>query len=333
MKSKKIKLIFISVFFVFLLAFSNGASAALVSCGLTSESADRCTLCHLLIGIRDIIDFGRSILVVAAIVAIVAGGIMYIVSAGDSKMMESAKGIIKQALWGILIVLCAWVIINTILFFITSKLYDTTGAPGSEIFMGIANWSTFNCDSVPSVSGSVTVVSVRPVDGVCPTGYHLTTSGTLCMEDTVPTTPPATGSATEDSIRAALLASGITVNRANACTDASHVNCTSVADLRPATISGVTDFKSSCGDSCVVVLTSGSEGYGIHSETGTYNHINGYKVDIRPNAQVDSYITTNYTRISAPRSDGAIGYRDSSGNTYYREGDHWDVTYLGGDGG
>lgn len=42
-----------------------------------------------------------------------------------------------------------------------------------------------------------------------------------------------------------------------------------------------------------------------------------------------NYIETNYTKIPKPRSDGAIGYRDPSGNTYYLEGNHWDVTYFG----
>jgi len=137
----------LAVFFC-LFIFSNSALAdGLVTCGVTEDAGNRCTLCHLFIGIRDIIDWGKNILVVAAIVAIVAGAIMYIISAGNSAMMESAKGIIKQAIWGVVIVLGAWVIVNTILFLITSKLYDTGGAPGSEIFMDIANWSTFSCDT------------------------------------------------------------------------------------------------------------------------------------------------------------------------------------------
>jgi len=395
MKIKSFKMIFISATLFLMFAFSNLTQAAdLVSCGKSNSEADRCTLCHLFIGIRDIIDWGKNILVVAAIVAIVAGAIMYIVSAGDGKMMESAKGIIKQAIWGVVIVLGAWVIINTTLFLITSKLYDTGGAPGSEIFMGIANWSTFSCDTTVTSStdsscaytysewGECTLdtsgvmVQVRTVTNMpvgcsgdpvivrncgsttncisyvvkwspdpCVTGSTQTStavgSPTGCTIDSAifvsstrecvatSTTLPTTGSATEDSVRAALLASGITINRPNVCTDADHTGCTDVAGLKSTTIAGITDFKTSCGSSCDVVITGGSEGYGIHSETGVYNHINGYKVDIGLTPEINNYITNNYTKISEVRSDGAVGYRDSSGNTYYKEGDHWDVTYKG----
>lgn len=121
---------------------------------------------------------------------------------------------------------------------------------------------------------------------------------------------------------------GILINN-DPCQSGQTGGCTDVGGLRDYTTSSVVALKESCGANCETVITGGSEGNGIHNESGTYNHINGYKVDLRPNPELNNYIETNYTKIPEPRSDGAIGYRDFSGNTYYLEGNHWDVTYLG----
>lgn len=119
------------------------------------------------------------------------------------------------------------------------------------------------------------------------------------------------------------------MNNNNACGPGQTSGCTDVGGLRDDTVDGVINLKAYCGVDCEVVITGGSEGNGIHNESGTYNHINGYKVDLRPNPELNNYIETNFTKIPEPRSDGAIGYRDPSGNTYYLEGNHWDVTYFG----
>ncbi|MDY0302764.1 MAG: hypothetical protein RBR98_03140, partial [Candidatus Moranbacteria bacterium] len=118
---KKFFVILFFLFFLFLPDFSWAAkeTGGLVPCAGDSIFENRCTLCDLMVGMKGIIDWGMKILVVVALVAIVAGGIMYIISAGNSGMMESAKTVIKQALWGVVIVLGAWVIVNTILWMIT----------------------------------------------------------------------------------------------------------------------------------------------------------------------------------------------------------------------
>lgn len=68
-------------------------------------------------------------------------------------------------------------------------------------------------------------------------------------------------------------------------------------------------------------ITSGTEG--SHNE-GTYSHANGYKFDLRMNAQLTNYIKNNYTYIGV-RSDGAPMYQNSRGAIYAQEGNHWDV--------
>lgn len=352
---------------------------------------------------------------------------MYIISAGNSGMMESAKTVIKQALWGVVIVLGAWVIVNTILWMITSKLYPGTGEEGNK-FMDISNWYNFDCE--PAVSSDIVrcemgfgsnpegtqcvrcsdigadVHATRPGECLipclngsvrdstgsciwnCPEGSHpypnydaisSDNNSGICLDDvtgetvpsiqssqsitpqtSTPTTPqpetpsipqpetspnpqpdlpvPPSESTTipqgEQAVRDYLSGYGIEINNDNACQAGQTSGCTTIAGLREDTVNGVVSLKQGCGDECNVTITGGTEGNNIHV-SGEYSHVNGYKVDLRPNAELNDYIETKYDRIPEPRSDGAIGYLDPSGNTYYYEkgtttqGPHWDVTYLG----
>lgn len=340
--------------------------AGLVRCGRTSEGYDgRCTLCDLIVGIQRIIKWGMKILVVVALVAIVAGGIMYIISAGNSGMMESAKTVIKQALWGVVIVLGAWVIVNTILWMITSKLYPGTGEEGNK-FMDISNWYNFDCNP-SSGTGVISEEEFNEIrqsaeeaqrkveeeqQGVDEIQQRAEESQQRADEAQqraeeaqqkadeleTPTAPqpeppvPPSGSATtpqsEQEVRNLFSEYGILINN-DPCQSGQTGGCTDVGGLRDYTTSSVAGLKESCGANCEIMITGGSEGNGIHNESGTHNHINGYKVDLRPNPELNNYIETNFTKIPEPRSDGAIGYRDPSGNTYYLEGNHWDVTYFG----
>lgn len=326
------------IILVFLLAISFCAvvsysvqAAGVVPCGgtgINGAPAEQCTLCHLFEGIQNIVSWGKSVLVIIALVAIVAGAIMYVISAGNSGMMELGRNVIKQALWGVVITLAAWLIVNTILWLMASKLTD-----GGDNFLSIASWYDFQCSTEIITPGAVSVSSTKPnADGTCNPGYHLSQSGQSCLEDAppVPDGTNAVNSVGENGVRNTLSENGITVNRPNACNPGQTSGCTDVGNLRENSINGIIDFKKNCGDDCPIMLNGGSEGNKIHNENGVYNHINGYKVDIAPNAQVDNYITNNpdFTRIPGTRSDGATGYRDKAGNTYYREKTHWDVTYF-----
>ncbi len=51
---------------------------------------------------------------ISALLMITIGGFMYFASAGNTSKMESGKKIIADALYGLIAVLFAWVILNTI---------------------------------------------------------------------------------------------------------------------------------------------------------------------------------------------------------------------------
>lgn len=94
----------------------------LVPCGQTSDDGATsiredapCTLCHLVVGGKGIIDYGLGLMTYAAIAVIVAMAILYIVSTGNQGLMETAKKGIFAALIGFGVMLGAWLLVNTML--------------------------------------------------------------------------------------------------------------------------------------------------------------------------------------------------------------------------
>lgn len=93
-----------------------------------------CSLCHIFILIKRIVDFGTvNILIPLAILMVVIGGIMFLTAGGDPGRLGSAKKILTATLIGLVIVLAAWLIVNTIITFMT---------PASSPFQ---SWHTINC--------------------------------------------------------------------------------------------------------------------------------------------------------------------------------------------
>jgi hypothetical protein len=134
--------------FLFLLAIFTGlllaspALAAIVPCGGPSTAdTGMCTLCHLIVGIDNIFKYAFLIFVGIALVMMVVAGIMYITSAGNTGMMESAKKLMKNALAGFALVLLAWLIVNYTMILISAK---------SDLGVGATNWYTFTCNTTPA---------------------------------------------------------------------------------------------------------------------------------------------------------------------------------------
>lgn len=147
-----------SIFLVVLLAlpvflgavFPMPADAAfsIVPCG-TSAHPEPCTLCHIVTGISGIVIYVRDIMVFVALAVITAMGILYIVSAGSPELMGMAKKGIIASLVGVVIVLFAWLIVNTIMFTVFGAKANL-GISGVT-FQGM-NGFVFSCSTVSNVS-------------------------------------------------------------------------------------------------------------------------------------------------------------------------------------
>ncbi|MFZ2299843.1 MAG: hypothetical protein WAW00_01760 [Candidatus Moraniibacteriota bacterium] len=154
-------------------------AAGLVPCGRSADDtttpgtneADRCTICHIVIGGKGIIDYGLKIMTFAAIAVIVAMGVLYIVSTGDEGMMQTAKGGLKAALIGFAVMLAAWLIVNTVLNVLAVKDTD----PKNPLFgLRKSGAFTFSCDTTSSVGtpppGKCMVESLQSIEIQCENG-------------------------------------------------------------------------------------------------------------------------------------------------------------------
>jgi uncharacterized membrane protein YgcG len=133
------------------------AWSGIVPCGGPSnDTTGMCTLCHLIVGIKKIFDYAFLIFVGVALLMLVVAGIMYIVSAGSTAMMESAKKLMKSVLAGFALVLLGWLIVNYTMIILSA--HTNLGVTGAT------NWYTFTCNTtsnavMPSNSG------ITPVGG------------------------------------------------------------------------------------------------------------------------------------------------------------------------
>lgn len=136
---------------IFLVAGSVAAIVLVLSPGVVSagiwegiscnDTGSPCTFCEgMKLGVN-IIDFLAKMAIVITAGLIVYGGVMMMISGGSQSRFSAGKGIITAAVWGLVITLLAWIIINTILVFLVKKPDD--------IFKNndISNWWTFDCES------------------------------------------------------------------------------------------------------------------------------------------------------------------------------------------
>lgn len=121
-------LAFYAAAFIFLLP-SFSEAAGLIPCGNPGENP--CTLCDFFQMFYVLMKWGMSILFILAGVGIFISGIIYIISAGDPGMMTKAKGYLTMCIIGVVIVLCAWLIVNTVMWVLGGTM---TGA-----------WFTLKC--------------------------------------------------------------------------------------------------------------------------------------------------------------------------------------------
>lgn len=110
-------------------------AGGIVQCGRGGQ--EMCTLCDLIKGLNIIIHYLLKIAIVVALTAITVGGGMYVISTGNSKMIDMAKGAMKNAVIGLVIMLSAWLLINTLLL--------ALGASSNLGITGVTVWGNFDC--------------------------------------------------------------------------------------------------------------------------------------------------------------------------------------------
>ena len=130
-------LLFVAVFQFFPVSSAN---AALVPCG--SEGQPDCNFCHLFQLGHNVIDFflapppaGTGIVFILAVLFLVIGGFLFLVSPANPSLQGRARQIILAVFIGLAIIYGAWLFINLLL---TSFGFGSWG--------GFGNWWEITCE-------------------------------------------------------------------------------------------------------------------------------------------------------------------------------------------
>ncbi len=238
-----------------------------------------------------------------AVILIAYAGFLFVTNPASPSNLDKGKKVLTDTLIGFVIVVAAWLIVNSIISVVT------TGSVAS-----------FTQLLQPSDS-SLCLPVAKPA-AITPKPTVTPTSPVVVV--------PATGD--EAAVRAQLAAAGINVNHVMCLVGSDGTGCTNVGGLQPTTIQQIINLKQACGSGCTVTVTGGSEpGHAV----GTYSHGNGYKVDLGLGSMLDSYITQHMKYVGQRNGDGpgpaytdscnANSYNPSSSNQYVKESNHWDI--------
>jgi hypothetical protein len=118
-------------------------SSGIVQCGRPGQNM--CTLCELIKGFYDIIQYIMQIAVGMALVVLAIGGVMYAVSAGDTGAIDTAKKTIQNAAIGFVVIFSAYLIVNTTILYLGSTTDANTGQ--ATFGMTITSWGNFECEA------------------------------------------------------------------------------------------------------------------------------------------------------------------------------------------
>jgi hypothetical protein len=139
------KIFFLTLLCLLTIPLTSNA-VGLIPCA-TTDHPEPCTLCHFIVGFKNIVDYGLGLVTIAAIAGLFFAGVMYIISSGDEGMMTSAKGFIKSSLIGFAVVFLGWLIITITMFVLGAKTADDEGG---VLGIHVESWSKFNCDTTSS---------------------------------------------------------------------------------------------------------------------------------------------------------------------------------------
>jgi len=195
-------LIFGLVFLLLILPAGVSAQSGLVPC-----NGPDCNACHLVATANTVVNFLIQLLSVIGVIVLVVAGFRLVTSGGDAGAAQKAKGMFTNVIIGFVLVLSAWLIVDTILVALTDR-------------DGLKMWTNISCST-----------------GVVSTTGSSESTGT---ESTDPTSIIAGQKYTDAQARKVLSASGISVNKTVA-------QGTSLEGINRASINDAIALKQACG--------------------------------------------------------------------------------------
>lgn len=119
-------LIILSIIVFFLLGFSVASAnnhTGLIPCDGSAENP--CGICHLFELVSTIVNFiTYNIAAPLATIMLIYGGVMLIISGGSEDRKKKGLNAIWAAVWGLVIVFGAWLIVNTVINSLASNEFS-----------------------------------------------------------------------------------------------------------------------------------------------------------------------------------------------------------------
>jgi len=129
MNNKKIFVLYFLIIFILAgtIPIFSVEAQGLVPCGRETDDPGTpidetvpCTLCHLFVLFKRIVDFVTiNIIFPLAALMFVVGGVMLLTAGGGPRRIEKGKKILTAVVIGLVIILAAWLIVNTVIVFLT----------------------------------------------------------------------------------------------------------------------------------------------------------------------------------------------------------------------
>jgi hypothetical protein len=260
--------------------------------------------------------YALSVAGALATIRVVWGGVLYMISAGNSSKQADARDIISSAVWGLLLLAGAYLVLNTI-----------------------------NPEIVNLKNPDITPLSPQSTGGSSGGGYGGRGAPTGSTGKGGPMGGSELGSLREEEARNQLKNAGIGVK--DICSSPGQVEgCAKLDGIKQSTIDELVALKKQCEEkfgngNCNVYVNEGTGAK--HSTSGLLTHANGYKADLNyeEGNALYNYITGNFQKVTGddftpeqkamgyPKCYSYRCYRSPSGAIYMAEGnppDHWDVT-------
>ncbi len=108
---------------LFTLLISKPILAAGVFAEIPCFGTGNCTLCDFLYLFILLANWGMGIMGSVALLAFVAGGVMWLISGGNQNLITKGKAILTGTVKGIIIILCAYLIVNTLISTFTGTYF------------------------------------------------------------------------------------------------------------------------------------------------------------------------------------------------------------------
>ncbi len=271
-----------------------------------------------------------SIIGVLGVIMIVLGGVQYMTTDAISKK-EGGKEMISNAIFGLILALVSWLLLNTI----NPALIEIRLDPPKGLAVVTTGADDLPAPYVPknaTINGQQVVVNIN----CSQTSINAAAADGVALDKDTPWGGRPVINNNDADYRSRLLGVGVTVNKSN-CPTVGASNCTTVYKLGNTALLKLGDLRTKvCGNlsaaaqaNCKIVVTGGTECW-LHKS----HEIGSGIVDLSITPELSAYIVGLTTKvcghwIDGTSSDGCpmnqAGFYTVGSTVFVKESDHYHI--------